>query len=90
MTKSKSVESATSNPAVEATPNGASLDQKVLDTIGRALKAHYDDLVHAPLPQKFLDLLAQLEQVEQQEETQGKQQEDEQQAKSQGKSDAAG
>ena len=87
MTKPKSVESATSNPAEEATLNGAALDQKVLDTIGRALKAHYDDLVHAPLPQKFLDLLAQLEQ---QEETQGKQQEDERQEESQGKSDAAG
>ena len=71
MTKSKSVESATSNPAEEATLNGAALDQKVLDTIGRALKAHYDDLVHAPLPQKFLDLLAQLEKLEQHEESDG-------------------
>lgn len=29
--------------------------------IGKALKAHYDDLVEAPIPDKFMDLLAQLE-----------------------------
>ena len=29
--------------------------------IGKALKAHYDDLVEAPVPSKFMDLLAQLE-----------------------------
>ena len=32
--------------------------------IGKALKAHYDDLVEAPVPSKFLDLLAQLESSE--------------------------
>ncbi len=69
MTKSNSVENASPIPSEEETLNAAALDQKVLDTIGRALKAHYDDLVHAPLPQKFLDLLAQLESLEQQEET---------------------
>ncbi len=37
------------------------MDAKVLDAIGRALKAHYDDLVHAPLPDRFLDLLADLD-----------------------------
>ena len=37
------------------------LDTNVLDTIGRALKAHYDDLVKAPLPDRFLDLLGRLE-----------------------------
>lgn len=31
--------------------------------IGKALKAHYDDLVEAPIPTKFMDLLAQLEQT---------------------------
>ena len=44
----------------------------MLETIGRALKAHYDDLVHAPLPDKFLDLLARLEKEEQRGEQQEK------------------
>lgn len=67
MKKSNSVESTTSNRAEDMTQSGAALDQKVLDTIGRALKAHYDDLVQAPLPRKFLDLLADLEKQEQSE-----------------------
>ena len=43
----------------------APLDAKVLDAIGRALKAHYDDLVKEPLPERFLDLLSDLEGEEQ-------------------------
>ena len=39
----------------------AALDPKALEAIGRALKAHYDDLVEAPLPDKFAELLARLE-----------------------------
>jgi hypothetical protein len=69
MTKSNPVESTTSNPVEDAPLNAAALDQKVLDTIGRALKAHYDDLVQAPLPRKFLDLLAELEKQERQEQS---------------------
>lgn len=38
---------------------------KLQETIGRSLKAHYSDLVHAPVPDKFLELLAQLELKEQ-------------------------
>ena len=34
---------------------------KLQETIGRSLKAHYSDLVHAPIPDKFLELLARLE-----------------------------
>ena len=49
----------------------APLDTKVLDTIGRALKAHYDDLVKAPLPDRLLDLLARLEAKEREAEPQG-------------------
>ena len=56
-----------STPVWESTLEDATLDPKVLETIGRALKAHYDDLVHAPLPDKLLDLLARLEKEEQQE-----------------------
>jgi Anti-sigma factor NepR len=55
------------NPVEKSTLNNAALDPKVLETIGRALKAHYDDLVHAPLPDKLLDLLARLEKEEQRE-----------------------
>ncbi len=46
------------------TPSEAALDPKVLEAIGRALKAHYDELVQAPLPEKFLELLARLEAAE--------------------------
>ncbi len=42
-----------------------SLDPKVQESIGRSLKAHYDDIVNAPIPGKFLVLLAQLEATEQ-------------------------
>ncbi|CAM5206800.1 hypothetical protein ARD30_14105 [Bosea thiooxidans] len=41
------------------------LDPKVQESIGRSLKAHYDDIVNAPVPDKFLVLLAQLEAIEQ-------------------------
>ncbi|WP_236841733.1 NepR family anti-sigma factor [Bosea sp. PAMC 26642] len=37
------------------------LDPRVQESIGRSLKAHYDDLINAPIPDKFLVLLAQLE-----------------------------
>lgn len=40
------------------------LDPKVQESIGRSLKAHYDDIVNAPVPDKFLVLLAQLEAIE--------------------------
>jgi hypothetical protein len=41
------------------------LDPKIQDLIGRSLKAHYDDLINAPIPDKFLSLLAELEAKEQ-------------------------
>jgi Anti-sigma factor NepR len=34
---------------------------RLREAIGSALKAHYDDLVRAPIPQKFHELLTQLE-----------------------------
>ena len=34
---------------------------EAVQAIGRALEAHYADLVQAPLPDKFLELLARLE-----------------------------
>jgi len=56
--------------AVESEAQGeAALDSKALEAIGRALKAHYDDLVQAPLPEKFVELLSRLEEKEQRAET---------------------
>ena len=55
-------------------------EDNTLEKLARALKAHYDDLVHAPLPDKLLDLLARLEKEEQQEKTE----------KPEGKPDASG
>ena len=55
-----------SKPADDTSLNLAALDQKVLDAIGRALKAHYDVLVDAPLPERIFDLLDQLEKEERQ------------------------
>jgi hypothetical protein len=36
-------------------------DPKALEAIGRALKAHYAELVQAPLPERFAELLARFE-----------------------------
>lgn len=41
------------------------LDPKVQGAIGRALQAHYDEITNAPLPDRFLALLAELEAKEQ-------------------------
>lgn len=37
------------------------LDPRIQEAIGRSLKAHYDDLVKEPVPDRLLVLLAQLE-----------------------------
>lgn len=58
--------------AGERAPDDAALDTKALDAIGQALKAHYDELVYAPLPDKFVDLLARLELEEQRAATKGR------------------
>ena len=50
-----------SNPKKVDQTSESPLDTKVLDAIGRALKAHYDELVHAPLPDRFVQLLHSLE-----------------------------
>jgi Anti-sigma factor NepR len=45
--------------------NGHGLDAKSLEAIGRSLRAHYEDLVRAPVPGKFLEMLDRLEATEQ-------------------------
>lgn len=40
---------------------GGAPDPKAVEAIGRALEAHYADLIEAPLPDKFMELLARLE-----------------------------
>jgi hypothetical protein len=47
--------------------DGRALDAKSLEAIGRSLKAHFDDLVRAPIPGKFLEMLDRLEATEQSE-----------------------
>jgi Anti-sigma factor NepR len=42
------------------TPNLRS-SSKMQEAIGRSLKAHYADLIHAPIPDKFFELLTGLE-----------------------------
>jgi hypothetical protein len=51
---------ATRTNKAEALDN-APPDPKALEAIGRALEAHYASLIQAPLPDKFVELLARLE-----------------------------
>jgi Anti-sigma factor NepR len=53
-----------SNSMKNNQPDDPLLDAKVLDALGRALSAHYDDVVRAPLPDRFLDLLEELDKKE--------------------------
>jgi hypothetical protein len=53
------------NPPENREVFDAALDPKALEAIGRAIRENYGDLVRAPLPDEFLDLLARLEAKEQ-------------------------
>lgn len=55
---SKQPENGMNHQAVAEVPE---LDTKIQVLLGRALQCHYDDLVNAPIPDRFLVLLAQLE-----------------------------
>ena len=44
---------------------GRALDSRSQEAIGRSLREHYEDLVRAPVPGKFLELLDRLEAREQ-------------------------
>jgi Anti-sigma factor NepR len=48
-------------PIDDRAPVDPGLDEKALKAIGRALQAHYDDLVKAPLPDRFQKLIASLD-----------------------------
>ena len=39
----------------------AAVDLRPLEAIGRALRAHYDELLQEPLPARFEELLSQLD-----------------------------
>jgi hypothetical protein len=58
-----------SHAAMQTEPENAMLqaEPQILsdDFIGRALKAHFEDIAGAPVPDKFLVLLAELEAKEQ-------------------------
>ena len=43
------------------------LDPKVQEALGKALRAYSEDIVNAPVPDKFLSLLARLEAREREE-----------------------
>ena len=41
---------------------GPHVDSRVQHEIGKHLRAHYDNIVNEPVPDKFMELLAKLEQ----------------------------
>jgi Anti-sigma factor NepR len=52
---------ATRTKKVEPLDTAAAPDPKSVEAIGRALEKHYASLIEAPLPDKFVELLARLE-----------------------------
>lgn len=49
----------------EDTGGEIELDPRIQDVIGKSLKAHFDDILAAPMPDRFLVLLSELESREQ-------------------------
>jgi len=47
------------NPSERAGPQ---VDSRIQHEIGKHLRAHYDGIVNEPVPDKFMELLAKLEQ----------------------------
>jgi len=47
------------NPSASTTPQ---MDSRIQHEIGKHLRAHYDDIVNEPVPDKFMELLEKLEQ----------------------------
>lgn len=63
--KQASMEKDSTSARRSRTSAARGLDVKSQEAIGRSLTAHYDDLVRAPVPDKFLELLDRLDAKEQ-------------------------
>ncbi|WP_448949946.1 NepR family anti-sigma factor [Labrys neptuniae] len=51
-------------PAGQGAPGSSGLDPQIRDYVARSLQAHYESIVRAPVPDRFLTLLAELEEQE--------------------------
>ncbi len=51
-------------PADQDGSGGGRLDPQIRDYVARSLQAHYESIVSAPVPDRFLTLLAELEEQE--------------------------
>lgn len=58
--KGDKMQTGTGQSAAEAA--GPMMDSRIQHEIGKHLRAHYDDLVNEPVPDKFMELLEKLEQ----------------------------
>ncbi len=58
--KGDKMHSGTGHPPTEGT--GPKMNSAIQHEIGKHLRAHYDDIVNEPVPDKFMELLAKLEQ----------------------------
>ena len=58
--KGDKMQTRTGNHPSERT--GPHVDSRIQHEIGKHLRAHYDDIVNEPVPDKFMELLAKLEQ----------------------------
>ncbi|MBP0579895.1 hypothetical protein J8I29_11300 [Labrys sp. LIt4] len=48
----------------QSSPGGGKLDPQIRDYVARSLQAHYESIIRAPVPDRFLTLLAELEEQE--------------------------
>jgi hypothetical protein len=51
----------TGNPTNDVSGNRPKLNEKLQDSIGKALQVHYQALVREPIPDRLIHLLAELE-----------------------------
>jgi len=58
--KGSEMQAGTEHAASKST--GPQIDSRIQHEIGKHLRAHYDNLVNEPVPDKFMELLQQLEQ----------------------------
>lgn len=60
--KKKGEEMQTGTGLASSEHAGPQIDSRIQHEIGKHLRAHYDDIVNEPVPDKFMELLAKLEQ----------------------------